>query len=889
MVVSMGHLRFSVRAASTAMKGFRAALASTGVGLLVVGIGMLVGYMMSLGDETSETTMQMNRLHRSFEKDLMKVTELNVENTERVDLLRKLNQDYPELIGNIDLETASNTQLLNVLRVINSTRAERTLIAQKQELIDKIFEAAAAETLVYERSILTLEAQKEATKMSQGQLFVHNSAIKSNQKAIDGIMKKARAEEAAHLADINVFMSMIKRKQQASGTWRTLDMEEENKHRTKLSKEYLADLEAFRKIASDFEKASDGKTRKQIARMKKEAKAKQQLEIDNTNAEMAAIEKKIKFHEIYKRVGVGTSKQVKATSKEMLKFTEDMSKSEIKDMKKVKSLNLLGIQVQEMRKKVVKLNYALMKSGPALDDKSALGTHKLNTTKDRIKELLKLRVESIVEIEEREKRGIEVGFEAQMEKYTKEAALILANEQTIAQYMEGTASNQDALNQDFINKNKSKYDVLKNLDALGWDLLNESSATGIAKRKAMLNDMYLEEITRKGTNAEIILAIDAAQDRELAVLANDQATRKLGHQKKALQTQMSQLDSGFESIFRSNKEHREKLTEHHDKDIELNAERVTLGEITAEEGAANRLAIEKNLSDELNALEDKRLEKVKEVYGQISGVIMDISANRAAVESQRVEDNFTRDTQIEQDKFDRQLQIAEKAGKDTEGMQKKHDIKMRALEEQKSNDLREIARKQFVMKKANDLMMAAINGALAITKVTAQTGVGAIAAVPLTAALIGAQIAAIASRQFVGEQGGITPSLSSEGSLNKFASGGMVVGPSHAQGGVKFSSGGRVSELEGGEAVINKRSTAMFKPMLSQMNSHNGYGKKFAQGGLTPGMRSTMESTKDNWSANDIAGLISGSINSQQVFVTEADISSSQSVVDIIEGHSSIF
>jgi hypothetical protein len=54
-------------------------------------------------------------------------------------------------------------------------------------------------------------------------------------------------------------------------------------------------------------------------------------------------------------------------------------------------------------------------------------------------------------------------------------------------------------------------------------------------------------------------------------------------------------------------------------------------------------------------------------------------------------------------------------------------------------------------------------------------------------------------------------------------------------------------------------------------------------------MRTTMESTKDNWTANDIAGLISGSINSQQVFVTEADISSSQSVVDIIEGHSSIF
>ena len=73
------------------------------------------------------------------------------------------------------------------------------------------------------------------------------------------------------------------------------------------------------------------------------------------------------------------------------------------------------------------------------------------------------------------------------------------------------------------------------------------------------------------------------------------------------------------------------------------------------------------------------------------------------------------------------------------------------------------------------------------------------------------------------------------------------------------------------------------------MNSHKGYGKSFAEGGMTPGMRSTMDSAKDQWTANDIASLITGSINSQQVFVTEADISSSQSTVDIIEGQSTIF
>jgi len=59
----------------------------------------------------------------------------------------------------------------------------------------------------------------------------------------------------------------------------------------------------------------------------------------------------------------------------------------------------------------------------------------------------------------------------------------------------------------------------------------------------------------------------------------------------------------------------------------------------------------------------------------------------------------------------------------------------------------------------------------------------------------------------------------------------MVNGPSHANGGVKFAVGGQVNELEGGEAVINKRSTSMFKPILSALNVAGG-GRKFAEGGL---------------------------------------------------------
>ncbi|MEI8204598.1 MAG: hypothetical protein WCH34_16375, partial [Bacteroidota bacterium] len=48
----------------------------------------------------------------------------------------------------------------------------------------------------------------------------------------------------------------------------------------------------------------------------------------------------------------------------------------------------------------------------------------------------------------------------------------------------------------------------------------------------------------------------------------------------------------------------------------------------------------------------------------------------------------------------------------------------------------------------------------------------------------------------------------------------LLKGPSHAQGGIPI-------EAEGGEAIINKRSTALFAPILSMLNEAGG-GTAFA-------------------------------------------------------------
>ncbi len=68
-----------------------------------------------------------------------------------------------------------------------------------------------------------------------------------------------------------------------------------------------------------------------------------------------------------------------------------------------------------------------------------------------------------------------------------------------------------------------------------------------------------------------------------------------------------------------------------------------------------------------------------------------------------------------------------------------------------------------------------------------------------------------------------------------FNRGGMANGPDHANGGIWgiVRGGGGAVNFEGGEAIINKKSSARFRPLLSSINSYNGFGDSFDTGGVT--------------------------------------------------------
>lgn len=122
----------------------------------------------------------------------------------------------------------------------------------------------------------------------------------------------------------------------------------------------------------------------------------------------------------------------------------------------------------------------------------------------------------------------------------------------------------------------------------------------------------------------------------------------------------------------------------------------------------------------------------------------------------------------------------------------------------------------------------ALDAAGAAAKAAQQSGVGAVISVPavlgIVAAGIGAAIALAGSiKARVGklEDGGII------GVDEKYANGGLLEGPSHANGGIRGTGRFNNIEVEGGEFVVNKRATKKYAPVLQAINSF-----KFANGGL---------------------------------------------------------
>ena len=99
------------------------------------------------------------------------------------------------------------------------------------------------------------------------------------------------------------------------------------------------------------------------------------------------------------------------------------------------------------------------------------------------------------------------------------------------------------------------------------------------------------------------------------------------------------------------------------------------------------------------------------------------------------------------------------------------------------------------------------------------------------------------------------------GVVNSMARGGFLRGPSHEQGGIKYQGGG--VELEGNEAIINRRSTLQYAGLLSQINEQGGGKPIYVNSIMDSRMAEVLASTRNE---------------PIRAYVLEQDITKSQAV-----------
>ena len=218
------------------------------------------------------------------------------------------------------------------------------------------------------------------------------------------------------------------------------------------------------------------------------------------------------------------------------------------------------------------------------------------------------------------------------------------------------------------------------------------------------------------------------------------------------------------------------------------------------------------------------LEELGEVFDAYNDTALENTKARLDAELDAVRRKASVEQEILKSQLDNQLITESQFRTKSLELQKvqlaqENTIKKKIFDAEKNSDLRVVAAETAEAAASNilnnyesyDGITASVIGALSVLAIL---GAGA------------AKADAIRRRQFI-------PA--------RFEEGGIVNGPSHAEGGVPFSVQGRGGyEMEGGEFIVNKRSTKRYRSLLENINnSHsiNPAQRRFATGGMVVGNR----------------------------------------------------
>lgn len=290
----------------------------------------------------------------------------------------------------------------------------------------------------------------------------------------------------------------------------------------------------------------------------------------------------------------------------------------------------------------------------------------------------------------------------------------------------------------------------------------------LAQNRDLINESFSVDLSKLGENRNALLALDN-------ILATKRFDQAEGFRTELVELETQLAEQGIDITKASDEEKLKLLRAFLEKSVEE----------TESAEAKKRTSFQKTLQDI-----EQTIAQFQSVLNSLSQIVADyysLQLQELEIQNKAILEQVVGDTEVANKKRLEQQEIYEKQREELEKQAAKRTLQIQ-------------------------LAQAVANTAQAITRVFAQDGTIGFITAGLVAAANAIQI------------GLITQQLSAVSSYARGGfikgQGGLVVGPSHEQGGVKFAQGG--IELEGGEAVINRQSSLQYGALLNSINMVGG-------------------------------------------------------------------
>lgn len=343
------------------------------------------------------------------------------------------------------------------------------------------------------------------------------------------------------------------------------------------------------------------------------------------------------------------------------------------------------------------------------------------------------------------------------------------------------------------------------------------------------NKKLIEDIKRTGKaagdltgeNAEAFIKLYELQSREAINAINEIDKANTQAQEKALQEQKEEEKASQQRLKRLEEELRQELEYRRLRaEIRLDGVEESIELIDIEFDARREKLLEAGLTEqEILFAEEQAKEEIRQQF-----------RDKQLAAEQKKQSELQK-TRLAQGEFEEKQK--EKAEQRFQAELAMNNARLEAMSSMVGSVITLLSRDEAARKKNANLIKALsisdviINTQRALANVTTNTS----APTPqnlLSNGIFGLSLQTVQKAAILLQSAGSIATIAAQ----KFQRGGVLKGSSHANGGIPIMAGGGMVEAEGGEAIINKKSTAAFAPILSAINSYGGYGDKFERGGL---------------------------------------------------------